>query len=99
VVTSMLPEMAPHTYSINSDMLGTSTPENRYSNPWFLKHVEPEAEMSMLQQVVHWGYIEGCRRRCISRLVKLTMDVERYCTEWKAGEGTRTTPRRRHGLV
>jgi len=54
VVTSMLPEMAPHTYSINSDMLGTSTPENRYSNPWFLKHFDTETQTSFLQQVVNW---------------------------------------------
>lgn len=41
----MLPEMAPHTYSINSDMRGDQhSRKNRYSNPWFLKHVEPETQ-------------------------------------------------------
>lgn len=55
VVISILPEVAPHMYSINSDMLGTSTPENRYSNPWFLKHFDTETQTSLLQQDAYWG--------------------------------------------
>jgi len=61
--------------------------------------LEPETQISLLQQAIPWEAHRGiCRRRCVSRLVKLSMDVERYCTECKAGEGMMTAmPRRRHG--